>query len=237
MLPAAAALGIFLGAAAVAAHAAPNDDEAIARRPSKETIKQQVAQILAQDKYRIEERGPAWWLRPLAAAARLLEKLLKRLFEARDTVYAAYPVLYWMVVMFLALLALGLLLHIYLSLTGMFADGRVRGRPTAVQLPPRHSPNALRAMARQAAERGEFGRAIVYLYMAILAYLDRRGLIAFSTADTNHQVLRRLAGDRDLVGRLEPLTNTVDAISYGSHAASEAELAHAEQVFDTVVAE
>ena len=231
------ALGLCLLAVLVEpALAGPSDDAALSRRPSKQAVRQQLDEILAQDEYQTEEQAEAWWFKPMVAAIRFLGKLLERIFRARDTLYVAYPLVFWTVVVLLTAIALGILAHIYMTLTGAFGSGRSRRGLAGVELPPRHSPGDLRARARQAAERGDLGQAIVYLYLAILLHLDRQGLIVFNRADTNRQILRQLSGDVKLVATMEPLTNTVDAISYSSYVPTDAEFARVEQISEVVMA-
>ncbi len=230
-------LGLCLLAVLVEpALAGPTDDAALSRRPSKQAIRHQLDEILAQDEYHTEQQPEAWWFRPMVAAMRFLAKLLDRVFQARDALYVAYPLVYWTVVALLAVIALGILAHIYMTLTGAFGNGRSRRGPAGVELPPRHSPGDLRARARQAAEGGDLGQAIVYLYLAILFHLDRQGLIVFNRADTNRQILRQLSGARELAATMEPLTDTVDAISYSDYVPTDAEFARVEQISEVVMA-
>ncbi len=228
-------LGLLTGLGE-AALAGPTDDAALGRRPSKQAVRQQLDEILAQDQYHTEQQGEAWWFRPMVAVLRFIARLLDGVFRARDALYAAYPLVYWTVAVLLAALALGLLVHIYLTLAGAFGERHTRRGPGGIELPPRHSPDDLRARARQAAERGDLRQAIVYLYLAMLFHLDRQGLIVFSSADTNRQILRQLNSNRELVATMEPLTGTVDAISYSSHMPTEAEFARVEQISEVVMA-
>ena len=216
--------------------AVPADEAALAPRPSKEQTKRQLAEILAQDKYREADAPQLSPWNPVAAILRAIGKALGKLFTARDKLYAAHPVVYWSVVALLAAMMVALILHMYFATARAFGGGRSGRSAIATQLPPQRSSSEMRALAERAAENGEFGQAVVYLYLAILVHLDERGRLVFASADTNRQLLDQLHGQGTLAAELRPLTDRVDAISYSSRPATADDFARAQHVSDAVMA-
>ncbi len=215
--------------------AAPADEAALAPRPSKEQTRQQLAEILAQDKYREADAPQLSPWNPVAAILQAINKALGKLFAARDKLYAAHPLAYWSVVALLAAMLVLIALHMYSVTARAFGGGRSRRSDVTTQLPTQRSSSELRALAERAAENGDFGQAVVYLYLAILVHLDEQGRVVFSTADTNRQLLDQLRDQGTLAADLRPLTNTVDAISYSSRPATADDFAHAQHVSDAVM--
>lgn len=216
---------------ALAAH---DDQAALAQRPPPDTIRRQVEQILAQDKYQTAEVAEPWWHEPLMKLLRYLGERIGPVVETRDALYSGYPVLYWTVVVVLAAALVGILTHLYLGLRGQFGaepHRQPRGAPVSTDMP---SDNRV-ARARRAASAGQFGQAIVWLYMAAIWHLDRRSLIAVSRADTNRQILHRLRDHPDLIATLGPLSEAVEAISYGGHRPTADEFDSALQLAEAVM--
>ncbi|HCU37206.1 MAG TPA: hypothetical protein DGT21_17740 [Armatimonadetes bacterium] len=190
------------------------------QRPSREQVREQLEQILAQPKYVQEEDlqvDPAW-ARPLETILRILARLFSRFTTASNALFASSPVVFWAIVGVLVITLIGIIAHIIWVVTRGLKDGsRPRGETATVL--PRQSPAQLAAMAAEAAAAGDFNRAIVLLYLAAVTHLDRQGLIVYNRSDTNSQILRRLSGARELAELMAPLAGTVDAISYSSYRA------------------
>jgi len=190
------------------------------QRPSKEQTKRQLADILAQDKYRDAEAPPLKPWSPVAAILRGIAKAVAELFAVRDRLYEAYPMMYWTIVVLLVAIMIGIVLHMYLAAARAFGGSRARRPDMTMPLPAQRSSSEMRALAQQAAESGDFAQAVVYLYLAILINLDERGWVVFSAADTNRQLLDQIHAHATLAADLRPLTDTVDAISYSSRPAT-----------------
>jgi len=208
-------VGLLASAAISASPAAGNR-----QRPSREQVGAQIEQILAQPRYAQEENvdvDPAW-ARPLETILRILSRLFSRFTDASNALFSDSPIVFWAIVAVLVVALLGIIVHIIWVVThSLRTGGRTRGE-TATAL-PRRSPAQLVETAARAAEAGDFNRAIVSLYLAAVAHLDRQGLIVYSRSDTNSQILRRLSGARELAELMAPLAVTVDAISYSSYRA------------------
>lgn len=193
------------------------------QRPSREEVRGQLDEILAQPRYRQEEDiqvDPAW-ARPFETLIRILARLFSRFTTASNALFANSPVVFWAIVGLLLITLLGIIAHIIWVVTRSLKTGnRPRGETTKVL--PRQSPAQLAEMAAEAAAGGDFNRAVVLLYLAAVTHLDRQGLIVYNRSDTNSQILRRISGVRELAELMAPLAVTVDAISYSSYRADRA---------------
>ena len=193
------------------------------QRPSREQVRDQLDEILAQPRYRQEEDikvDPAW-ARPLETILRILARLLSRFTTASNALFANSPVVFWVIVGVLVIALLGIVAHIVWVVTHSLRSGN-RGPAETTTVLPRQSPAQLAEMAAEAAAAGDFNRAVVLLYLAAVTHLDRQGLIVYNRSDTNSQILRRLSGVRELAELMAPLAVTVDAISYSSYRADRA---------------
>ncbi len=199
------------------------------QRPSREQVRSQLEEILAQPRYEQEEdiQVDPIWARPLEALLRILVKLLNRFAGASNALFESSPVVFWAIVGLLVIALLGILAHIIWVVTHSLRSGS-RGPAEKTTVLPRQSPAQLAEMAAKAAAAGDFNRAIVFLYLAAVTHLDRQGLIVYNRSDTNSQILRRLSGARELADLMAPLAVTVDAISYSSYRADRARFIDAE---------
>lgn len=217
-LSAAIAVVVVLGAVCGGAVA---DDAAgsLSNRPDEVQIKAELADILSDSRYR--EDGDHTWL-----LLRVLEAVIEPVLEFLDSIFGGRvrsllensPILYWTLVAVLIVLALAIFAHIFAVLVNAFGESDEADTGPVAAASTRAPPaDALRA-GRDAAGRGEYTRAIVRTYLAILHELDRQDRLRFSDSETNRRMVRQIE-DSDLRGRLMAITGTVDGIIYGNRPA------------------
>ncbi|NJN19376.1 MAG: DUF4129 domain-containing protein [Oscillochloris sp.] len=66
------------------------------------------------------------------------------------------------------------------------------------------------------ARDGDYRRAVRYLYLASLIWLDERGAMRYERTLTNREHLARLADQPHLREQLRPVVDTFDRVWYGS---------------------
>jgi hypothetical protein len=217
---AAVALATVILVAIVAACPAWTDDaSALSDRPDTVQIKGDLSDILTDPRFD-EGGGSGLWL------IRLIERVLTPVLEALDTIFGSQvrsllehsPVLYWTVVAALVVLALAIVAHLFVMVAGAFGQSPAESIETAPSIGGRPLPEDLLGAAREAAQRRQYARAVVLLYVATLRELDRRDQLSFSNSETNRRMVRQIE-DPDLRGRLMEITGTVDGIIYGNRPA------------------
>lgn len=187
-----------------------------AERPPPETLRADLAEILARPEYQQPETS---WLRERLgeALAWLRERLEGRWLPGVERLRAAWPALYWGIVVMLALL-LGLLVwHIALTLSLSFKERKPSiGAPAAAT--DAADPEALRAQAAQLARQGRYREAILLMHASLLHFLDRRDVVRFDASRTNWE-LAGAASTPALRAELTGLAARVDALLYGGASA------------------
>lgn len=88
----------------------------------------------------------------------------------------------------------------------------------ALPLPPLPDLSDLLGAARRAAQSGDFGRAIVYLFSHQLVELDRHQQIVLQRGKTSRQYLREIPRPA-LRGLLQPTLKTFEEVYFGGYTA------------------
>jgi hypothetical protein len=96
--------------------------------------------------------------------------------------------------------------------------------------------DALRRMAREAADRGEHVAALRLLFRALVVGLSERGELAYREAWTNRELLERGAPRRDVLELLASLVPRLDAQSFGREPAGPDDVARLSAVCDRLLA-
>lgn len=160
-------------------------------------------EVLAGSAYRhspLENAHPppqAWW-EPLWGW--FLDHVVKPLLAplAHALVGAAGSGLGGAVVTGFVAVSLGLLAFVAYRLATAFVriPHAARGVAGRRSLAPARDDTAWRALAREAATRGDFSRAIGYIFAAALALLDERAVVAFDAARTPGEYRREVRRER-----------------------------------------
>jgi hypothetical protein len=91
-------------------------------------------------------------------------------------------------------------------------------RIESLPLAPDERPSDLLAAARQCRERGDYARAIVYLFSHELLELDKHGRVHLVRGKTNRQYLREIGRWPPLRGLIEQTTLVFEDVFFGHHA-------------------
>jgi len=185
-------------------------------RPAAGLLRQQIKEILSQPEYQTEY--PMWLSRLSGQAVELLVRVLRWIFmnPVMERLYAQWPVLYWLLVVVLAGLAILLIYHILATIRGAFGPRRRKRRvPDDRPALAVSSPAWLRQDARQLAARGDFAGALRALYQSCLRRLERQGYLRYHPGLTNGEYLRAVHSEPQLQRLLMPLTTAVDRVTYG----------------------
>ncbi len=83
-----------------------------------------------------------------------------------------------------------------------------------------------RQLAEAAYRRGDFRRAIIFLYSHVLISLDQRGLIRLRKGKTNRQYLRELSPYRPLANFFQQVMVPFEAVFFGEHELSPPDFEH-----------
>ncbi len=188
-------------------------------RPAPEVLRADLQTILARPEFR---QANAEWLYELLA--RLLHRVRdwwrEHMAGRLEGVFEHAPVLYWAIVALLALLALALIYHIYLTVRSAFGPARQRGRRerAAAPTPPQSEPQRLMEQGEAAAAEGRFSEALRYLYLALIHQLDRRDIVRYDLSHTNQEYVRQARRHPVIVGPLREVSRLADRAWYGRYA-------------------
>ena len=156
----------------------------------REEVRTRVAEILARPEFARARTFDAESIERLRRMVRDLFARLAGLFSWLDDVRIAQPALYWLLVLGLVVVALGLLAHVGWSL-------RVALRRPARARAASPAPSTATVLADEAAElagRGAYLEAAHRMELASIEILLRRGSIRLARHEANRTLRRRLAG-------------------------------------------
>lgn len=181
-------------------------------RPPASQLKADLARILADPKYR--QPQPSWLQRLVARILQDLLRWLDQLGGGFSALHAAWPALYWAIVILFLFVLVALLYHIAVTIGNAFAERKPRQAPVSHAAAP--DPEALRARAWELADAGKLTEALRVLYEALLRRLDRRNLLRFDASRTNWETARALQDRPALALIMEELARRLDGALYGS---------------------
>jgi hypothetical protein len=127
-------------------------------------------------------------------------------------------------------IAIGVILFRYFNLASYFDDGS-EGEPELDEKLPDTPADRIEELpfdvrtvrgnlldeARECYERGDFNRAVVYLYGYELVQLDKRQQIELAKGKTNRQYLWELRSRRDMKDLIEPTVVAFEDAFFGEH--------------------
>jgi len=188
-------------------------------RPAPEVLRGDLRAILARAEFR--QVHNQWFYELLTRVAhRISDWWRDHVGNRLDGLVEHAPLLYWTIVALVALLALALIYHIYLTMRSAFGPGRRRGkrRETARSAPLQSEPQALLEQAEAAATAGRFSEALRYLYLALIHQLDRREVVRYDISHTNQEYVRQARRYPVIVAPLRDVSRLADRAWYGQHA-------------------
>jgi hypothetical protein len=97
-------------------------------------------------------------------------------------------------------------------------------------------PETARARAYEHSQQGEYGPAIRYLYLSLLLYLDKAGLITYDTGKTNGEYINETRGSmRDRAEHFAFLTALFERKWYGMEESSAGDFQQCTETFAEIV--
>jgi hypothetical protein len=158
-----------------------------------------------------------WWNAVLDWIGNLVGGLLDRLHVMQH----AAPVLFWVLVGWLAVSAVAIAVHLVLT----FMQGwTARERAADAQVPaaeaaarPR-TPEAWEDEARRAVAQGRLRDAAVATYQALLLRLDARGVVRYDPAKTPGEYRRETRRDPAVAGAFGGFLRAFEPVAFGGRA-------------------
>lgn len=145
-----------------------------------------------------------------------------RSFRVRSPsgLFAGGEIVAWIVVGLIIAALVGAILYAILQGDGLERKGKTAKESAGVDLEALPVPVAavdsdLLAEARRLYERGEFARAMIYLYSHVLLRLDRGHLIRLAKGKTNRQYLREVRARPTVANFFESAMHTFEAAFFG----------------------
>lgn len=181
------------------------------QRPGPERLRAEIHDILAQPAY--QQPDIPWLVRIWQRVLDWVAGLFDWWAPGVEGIRAAWPALFWGIVILLCAALALLLYHIIWTLSYMF---RSRERPKKAKGPGRVAdPGDLRELAARLAREGRHGEAIGLLYEALIRFLDRMGVLHFDPSRTNWEYVDAARSVSGLAAAMEPLARSLDGILYG----------------------
>ena len=224
----------LLFSAADALAAAGGRSEPVAGPPyyAPEQIRASLERILAQPEY---NQALAKWLLKAEEFLRLLQGLLQRFLDLLDGLYAASPVLYF-VVMFASLVILLLILvHIGYVLHNSMRENAIRGEDESQIGLGRETPSALAEQAEVLAARGAHVDAIRLLFRSLVSEFRRQGKTGPFDTETNREFAMRWRGDPIRYEPLRVLVRFLDEKLYGMQPCSGEDYRQCRRMYEKVM--
>jgi hypothetical protein len=223
---------VFSAAHALAAAGGGGKPDSGPPRYAPEQIRASLERILAQPEY---NQALAKWLLKVEEFLRLLQGLLQRFLDLLDGLYAASPVLYF-VVMFASLVILLLILvHIGHVLHESMRENAVRGEDESQTDPGRQTPSALAERAEALAARGAHVDAIRLLFRSLVSEFRRQGKTGPFDTETNREFAMRWRGDPIRYEPLCALVRFLDEKWYGMQPCSAEDYRQCRRMYEQVV--
>lgn len=149
------------------------------------------------------------------------------LFERiREWIWGLPTWLSWLVIAWLVLTLLAIVAHLVYVIVTQFSGSGQRQAAHAAALADLHDLGSLDyqsalAAARRARDGCDWPRAIRYLYVGAILWLDDHGLVHYRESKTNEDYVRELAPVAGAQRELRQLTRAFDGVVYGGRPARE----------------
>jgi hypothetical protein len=177
-------------------------------------------EILNSKEFRVEEAKPPWWY-----------ELIERLFSfLPEEVGWLGTVLEWLfyAVMIIAIVVVSVILAKRFGKLPSFA----RNHDVPMETQSRIDDEAVKMQAYEFARAGDYRQAIRYLYLSLLLYLDKAGLLTYDMSKTDAEYVseaHRSMGDE--APRFKSLTLFFERKWYGMEESSPGDFRQCEEMF------
>lgn len=212
------ALGGVLAAGAPAAH--PDTP------PTPDDIRRTTEEVFRREEFRSgEPQEPSWLLRQLVAFFRWLGSL-----------YAAAPVLFWIILVTCVLLIVLLVVLVIVKVRSAFEGGRERARTRREQAERERLSVAYRQEADARAAAGDYTEAVRFLFRSLVYRFDERGRVSLHLSYTNREYLDLLGDRRPVRDALRVLVDVLDDHWYGQRPCGRPQYDECRAVYDRLAA-
>ncbi|MCL5269779.1 MAG: DUF4129 domain-containing protein [bacterium] len=188
--------------------------------PPPETIQRAAAQVAARSYYHLDtgkEIYPNWFVdlvsRSIVKALEWIGRMLGWVIRPLGAILEASPILGWLILTLLAVVAVSLLVHVVYTYVTVVRGERRKGGLYAAQLLDRQKPETWERLAREALERSDMIGAVRHLFRAGLLRLEAARRHPFHPAWTNQEYLRRYR-HTPAHALLEPFVAVIDGKWY-----------------------
>jgi len=183
------------------------------RIPSAAQVQEAVERVYARPEYQVHHGFREWLARITNQAWAWLADRLGQFGELRGT----HPLIWWLVIGWLAMSALALLAHIVWTM--MQAAKRADdSEPAADAAPKRERPRTAaewEAEAVRLAAAGRLREAAAALYQALLLRLDGRGAVRFDPSKTPGDYRREARAHPDAARALGAFLRLFEPVAFG----------------------
>ena len=185
----------------------------------------ELEEILNREEFKGQNLQPPWW-------SRWVERLLRRLPGGGIAwIFMLLKWLFYLIVIFL-------IVFVCVSIAKYFRRSPFsttnRDVPTDFR---RHTdPEAARRQAHEYSQQGEHRQAIRYLYLSLLLYLDKAGLLMYDAGKTNGEYIGEIRGNTEnKAENFAFLTSFFERKWYGMEKSSAGDFQQCEETFTELV--
>jgi hypothetical protein len=190
------------------------------RQNMNQRANEALEKILSMEEFRGQNSQQSWW-------SRLIERIFNLL---PDEMGWMSTVSEWVLYITAALVLISVFILIARRLRKLPSFASTHDVPTQTQ---RHvDPEMVKMQAYGYSRTGDYKRAIRYLYLALLLYLDKAGLLAYDVGKTDGEYLGEIHGSmKDEADRFVSLTLFFERKWYGKEESDAGDFQQCEEAF------
>jgi hypothetical protein len=179
-------------------------------------------EVLSRDEFK-PDPNEEYWKNIEEALGEMLRRILKWIFDRfpeieLDGEHTILDLL-WIVVKAL-LIGFCILCLVYVAKHGLDYFLKRSGAARSGDVPDRREPykNSLQLaeLARSAADRNDYGLAVILMFRSVLARLDEQDLITHHPGRTNREILRAVSSNPSLARALSGMVPLFNRVRYGN---------------------
>jgi len=195
------------------------------RRDMSERARAALEEILSTEEFKHQDYQPPWWLR-------LTERLLDHLPGGTGWMGTVLEWLFYLIAALVTISVFAFIAKRFRKLPSFTTAG-----PQVAIEPQLHmDPGAARERAYECSQKGDYRQAIRYLYLSLLFYLDKAGLLTYHAGKTNGEILSEVYGSTDNEAELfASLTLSFERKWYGMEESSVADFQQCEEAVDRLI--
>lgn len=151
------------------------------RQDMSQRARAALEEILSTEEFKdVRSSQPSW-------LSRMAERLFNRLLGHAKWIGTVLEWLFYFIAALVTVLVFVFIAKRFRRLPSFTTDRGILTEPQRLM-----DPGAMRAQAYEDSQRGNYRRAIRYLYLSLLLYLDRAGLLTYDVGKTNGEYLSEI---------------------------------------------